>query len=168
MTIELAGSVELRRLESLFAALFWDPSDFPEAVRRAHSDLSAAGSMATAIQQPDVIRDDIPDVIQEPDVFRAKGVLRIGERLHTLQAVQGTYELLDAAPWPHEEEAPVSAQANRSDHADSSDANRDLNSGAPLSSAPRATGPAAGVRVVFIGRNLQRWALESTLRACLQ
>ena len=76
VTIELAGELMRQPLESLFAALFWDPSDFPCA--------------AAAVLKPRAIADQTVEVsatsmVPVPELYRAKGLLNIEGRMHTLQ-----------------------------------------------------------------------------------
>jgi G3E family GTPase len=142
VTFELAGAIDLSKLEALFAALFWDPSDFPAAVRAARSALERTnvqvtapsgklldGAPVTALPPPATAAD--LSAIPLPEMYRSKGVLHIAgtSRLHTLQAVHATYELLEGAEWTEPEEE-------------------------------RRT------RIVFVGRNLDRQAIADTLRAC--
>ena len=143
VTLELAGAIDLSKLEALFAALFWDPSDFPAAVYAARSALAEwtsapvtapsgkllDGAPVTALPPPATAAD--LSAIPLPEMYRSKGVLHIAgtSRLHTLQAVHATYELLEGPDWTEPEEE-------------------------------RCT------RIVFVGRNLDRQAITDTLRAC--
>ena len=77
--VERCAPLRLDALERLFAALFWEPEDWTTLV---------AGALLT------------------PEVYRAKGVFAIegSERMHTLQAVHATYELVEGPEWSPSQE----------------------------------------------------------------
>jgi G3E family GTPase len=77
--VTLVERVELplEAAQQMLATLFWEPEEFAA---------SAAG----------------PGVHRVPEIYRAKGVLWIqgSEKMHVLQAVHATYELVESGEWP--------------------------------------------------------------------
>ena len=91
VTLEEPGALDLVKLEALFAALFWDPSDFSDAVRDACAALPP--------QEPPLVAD--VSAVPVPELYRSKGVIAIAgcSRMRTLQAVHATYEILEGPEW---------------------------------------------------------------------
>ena len=157
-----------------FAALFWEPADFgsvaAEAVRAmARAAAASAASAASAVAEGAVNDKSDGDravmaaaeaeaeaeaealaAAAPPEVFRAKGLLRVEGCAHalSLQAVHNTYELGDGPMW---------------------DSSTEVQEGAIQSMVgvgEEAGGDGSASHFVFIGRHLHRRALNAALCAC--
>ena len=101
VTIEEPGDMELAKVEALFAALFWDPSDFPAAVVAARELVASAANTEIHSLDQCAAADECAAIIAEPEMYRSKGVIAVAgsSRKYLLQAVHATYELVEGPEW---------------------------------------------------------------------